>query len=468
MLRGFCFARRRDPRKFEDSVSSSLLLLPVRGFLLPLLHLLLLRLLCEQERKKESGDARRRFWIRIWHPLSSLCGDTTSVLLRKSARSKSTIMAKVQRQRRKRGGRRCTKSRRETPRSKKNSLTNFHSLISFRQSRPAGRRGRGARALCSVLSLDMCSWWLLTTVQKKKSTLFCSRMHAESRFVSLFVHLWKPTVLLAKVRVEDITPISSRGLMSLGTKGSLPSYEDQRIPCVLLPKTVSCLLPRNPCYRCTVFFGVPKIGQCLECILSLLTEISLSLLSVVGQRGEDLMSRGNNKAPREPVVDARNRRKRRKKNRSVLATLPHPNIPLIVMDSTDDDEEEDEDVLPFSLNRSFKPSFPDEEGITLEDVEAVVGTIPWAKKENPCERPLAKKTASQDGGKGQRSKTPDEGDFVDDVAPKPRTVKAKILDESKVYPDFELVEDSGSGDSEAEDEQKDPLDWEWKEFAIMS
>jgi hypothetical protein len=205
----------------------------VRGFLLPLLHLLLLRLVCEQERKKESGDARRRFWIRIWRPSSSFCGDATSVLLRRSARSKSTIMAKVQRQRRKRGGRRCTKSRRETPRSKKNSLTNFHSLISFRQSGPAGRRGRGARALCSVLSLDMCGLWLLTMIQKKKSTLFCSCMHAESRFVFLFVHLWKCKAFLAKVRVEDITAVSSRGLMSLGTKGSLPSYEDQRIPRVV-------------------------------------------------------------------------------------------------------------------------------------------------------------------------------------------------------------------------------------------
>ncbi|KAH8934836.1 hypothetical protein BDL97_18G105300 [Sphagnum fallax] len=47
-------------------------------------------------------------------------------------------------------------------------------------------------------------------------------------------------------------------------------------------------------------------------------------------------------------------------------------------------------------------------------------------------------------------------------------MKAKISDESKVYPDFELAEDSGSSDSEAEDEQKDPLDWAWKEFAIMS
>jgi hypothetical protein len=138
------------------------------------------------------------------------------------------------------------------------------------------------------------------------------------------------------------------------------------------------------------------------------------------------------------------------------------------MDSTDDDEEEDEDVLPFSLNRSFKLSFPDGESITLEDVEVVVGTIPWAEKENPCERPLPKRTAGRDGGKGRRSKAPGEGDFVDDVAPKPRTVKAKISDESEVYPDFELAEDSGSGDSEAEDEQKDPLDWAWKEFAIMS
>jgi hypothetical protein len=48
------------------------------------------------------------------------------------------------------------------------------------------------------------------------------------------------------------------------------------------------------------------------------------------------------------------------------------------------------------------------------------------------------------------------------------TVKAKISDESEVYPDFELAEDSGSDDSEVEDEQKDPLDWAWKEFAIMS
>ncbi len=75
--------------------------------------------------------------------------------------------------------------------------------------------------------------WLLMTVKKKKSGLFCSRMHAKSRFVSLFVHLWKHTVFLAKVRVEDITTVSSRGLMSLGTKGSLPSYKDQRIPCVV-------------------------------------------------------------------------------------------------------------------------------------------------------------------------------------------------------------------------------------------
>ncbi len=232
---------------------------------------------------------------------------------------------------------------------------------------------------------------------------------------------------------------------------------------MLLPKTVSCLLPQNPCYRCTVFLGVPKIGQC---IFSLLTEISLLLLFVAGQRGEDLISQGSKKAPCEPVVDARS--KRRKENRSILATLPHSNIPLIVMDSTDDDEEEDEDVLPFSLNQSFKPSFPNEEGITLEDIEAVVGTIPWAEKENPCERPLAKKTTHQDSGKGRRSKTHSEGDFVDDVTPKPRTVKAKISDESEVYPDFELAEDSGSSDSEVEDEQKDPLDWAWKEFAIMS
>ncbi len=52
MLRGFRFARRTDPGKSEDSALSSLLL-PVRGFLLPLLHLLLLPLVCEQERKKE-------------------------------------------------------------------------------------------------------------------------------------------------------------------------------------------------------------------------------------------------------------------------------------------------------------------------------------------------------------------------------------------------------------------------------
>jgi hypothetical protein len=199
-----------------------------------------------------------------------------------------------------------------------------------------------------------------------------------------------------------------------------------------------------------------------------LTEISLLLLSVAGQRGEDLMSRGSKKAPCEPVVDARSKRKRREANRSILATLPRPDIPLIVMDSTDDDEEEDEDVLPFSLNRSFESSFPDEGGITLEHIEAVAGTIPWAEKEDPCERPRAKKTASQDGGKGRRSKTHSDGpSFVDDVAPKPRTVKAKISDESEDYPDFELAEDSGSGDSEAEDEQKDPLDWAWKEFAIM-
>ncbi|CAM6015486.1 unnamed protein product, partial [Sphagnum balticum] len=159
---------------------------------------------------------------------------------------------------------------------------------------------------------------------------------------------------------------------------------------------------------------------------------------------------------------------RREENRSILATLPRSNIPLIVLDSTDDDEEEDEDVLPFSLNQSFKPSFPDEEGITLEDIEAVVGTIPPAEKENPSERPLAKKTTSQNSGKGRRSQTHGEGDFEDDVAPKPRTGKAKISDESEVYPEFELAEDSGSSDSEAEDEQKDPLDWAWKEFAIMS
>jgi len=199
-----------------------------------------------------------------------------------------------------------------------------------------------------------------------------------------------------------------------------------------------------------------------------LTKISLLLLFVAGQRGEDLISQGSKKAPCEPVVDARSKRKRREENRSILATLPHPNIPLIVMDSTDEDEEEDEDVLPFSLNRSFKPSFPDEEGITLEDIEAVVGTIPWAEKKNPYERPLAKKTASQDSGKGRRSKTHNESDFVDDVAPKPRTVKAKISNESEVYPDFELAEDSGSGDFEVEDEHKDPLDSAWKEFAIMS
>ncbi|CAN5957259.1 unnamed protein product, partial [Sphagnum jensenii] len=60
-------------------------------------------------------------------------------------------------------------------------------------------------------------------------------------------------------------------------------------------------------------------------------------------RGEDMMSRGSKKAPCEPVVDARSKRKRREENLSILATLPHPNIPLIVMDSTDDEEEEDED-----------------------------------------------------------------------------------------------------------------------------
>ncbi len=151
-----------------------------------------------------------------------------------------------------------------------------------------------------------------------------------------------------------------------------------------------------------------------------------------------------------------------------MATLQHPNIPLIVLDSTDDEDGEDEDVLPFSLNRSFRPSFPDEHPITLEDIEAVVGTVPWAEKDNPCERPLAKKTAGQDGGKGWMSQTRGDGDFLDDVTPQPRTVKAKLLDESEVYPDFELAEDSGSGDSEVQDEQKDPLDWAWKEFAIMS
>jgi hypothetical protein len=75
--------------------------------------------------------------------------------------------------------------------------------------------------------------WLLMTVQKKKSALLCSRMRAKSRFVSLFVHLWKRTTFLAKVRVEDITTVSSKGLMSLGTKGSLPSYQDQRLPRVV-------------------------------------------------------------------------------------------------------------------------------------------------------------------------------------------------------------------------------------------
>jgi hypothetical protein len=102
------------PATFDDSALSSLLL-PVPGFLLPLL---LLRPLCEQERKKE------------WRSL--LSGDATSVLLRRSARSRSTIMAKVQRQRRKLGGRCRTKSRRETPRSKKIasfSLPNFFSVV---------------------------------------------------------------------------------------------------------------------------------------------------------------------------------------------------------------------------------------------------------------------------------------------------------------------------------------------------
>jgi hypothetical protein len=86
-----------------------------------------------------------------------------------------------------------------------------------------------------VLSLDM---WLLMTVKKKKSALFCSRMHAESRFVSLFVHLWKRTAFLAEVRDEDITTVSSRGLMSLGTKGSVPGYKDQHI------YTLCCYLRR--------------------------------------------------------------------------------------------------------------------------------------------------------------------------------------------------------------------------------
>jgi hypothetical protein len=108
--------------------------------------------------------------------------------------------------------------------------------------------------------------------------------------------------------------------------------------------------------------GVPKIGQCLECLLSLLTEISLLLLSVAGQRGEDLISQGSKKAPCEPVVDAITmaiersahideecksilnflrpglgssaglkgvaplRSKRREENCSILATLPHSNI----------------------------------------------------------------------------------------------------------------------------------------------
>ncbi len=83
------------------------------------------------------------------------------------------------------------------------------------------------------MSLDVCGLWLLMTAKKKKSALFCSRMHVKSRFVSLFVHLWKHTAFLAKLRVEDITTVSSRGLMSLGTKGSLPSYKDQHIPCVV-------------------------------------------------------------------------------------------------------------------------------------------------------------------------------------------------------------------------------------------
>jgi hypothetical protein len=67
----------------------------------------------------------------------------------------------------------------------------------------------------------------------------------------------------------------------------------------------------------------------VECILSLLTEISLLLLSVAGRRGEDPISQGSEKAPCEPVVDARSKRKRREENRSILATLPHLNIPLL-------------------------------------------------------------------------------------------------------------------------------------------
>jgi hypothetical protein len=224
----------------------------------------------------------------------------------------------------------------------------------------------------------MCSLWLLMTVKKKKSALFCLRMHAESRFVSLFVHLWKRTVFLAKVRVEDVTTVSSRGLMSLHGNKRITSklqgstytlcYKDQRIQG-----------STYPCYRGTVCVGVPKIGRCLECILSLLTEIFLLLLSVAGQRGEDPIRRGSKKAPCEPVVDAipmaieisarideecksvlnflrpglgtsaglkgvaPSRSERREENRSILATLPHSNIPLIVIDSTDDEEEEDED-----------------------------------------------------------------------------------------------------------------------------
>ncbi len=54
------------------------------------------RLVCEQEKNKEWGDARSS-WIRIWRPPSLLSGDATSVLFWRSARSRSTIMAKVQR-----------------------------------------------------------------------------------------------------------------------------------------------------------------------------------------------------------------------------------------------------------------------------------------------------------------------------------------------------------------------------------
>ncbi len=88
MLRGFRFARRRDPGKFEDLASSSLLL-PVRGFLLPLLHLLLLRLVCEQERIRQFYRDVFGFGFGVLLE-SSLCGGATSVtLLRRSARSRS-------------------------------------------------------------------------------------------------------------------------------------------------------------------------------------------------------------------------------------------------------------------------------------------------------------------------------------------------------------------------------------------